>query len=159
MTYEEFRQEVLARASTRFVLGFKPTLLHAAIGIATEGGELLDAFKKNVFYGRTLDNINLQEELGDILWYVALAASELGVTFEQLMEQNTRKLEQRYGTSFSTIRAIKRDLQMERTILAANAKNNNKLEPSKIKVSKARIKKRVQLGRSKKRIRNKSSKH
>ena len=53
-------------------------LLHAGIGLATESGEFLDALKKAIFYGKELDRVNLQEEIGDLLWYCAIALDELG---------------------------------------------------------------------------------
>ena len=40
-------------------------LLHMAVGISGEAGELLDAIKKNAIYGRALDVNNVIEELGD----------------------------------------------------------------------------------------------
>lgn len=54
-----------------------PRLLHAAIGVNTEVAELLLA--------EDGDEINLKEEMGDVLWYVAIAADEFSVTFDDLM--------------------------------------------------------------------------
>lgn len=56
--------------------------LHAAIGVATEIGELLDGFKKAIFYntdvnhlsGQYVDIQNIKEEVGDVLWYIAVGA-------------------------------------------------------------------------------------
>lgn len=92
-------------------------LLHAAIGVATEAGELLDAMKKSLFYGKPLDEVNYREEGGDILWYLAIAFDELRTTFEQEMGINIDKLKARYGDKFSAARALKRDLKTERSIL------------------------------------------
>ena len=40
-------------------------------------------------------------ELGDIMWYVAQATQALGVSFEEVIERNVKKLESRYpGGSF-----------------------------------------------------------
>ena len=39
-------------------------LLHAGIGLATESGELLDALKKHIFYGKELDAVNLGRRNG-----------------------------------------------------------------------------------------------
>jgi len=47
-------------------------VVHAALGINTEVGEYLDALKKHIFYGRPLDEVNLKEELGDMMWYMAI---------------------------------------------------------------------------------------
>lgn len=92
-------------------------LLHAGIGLATEAGEFLDALKKHVFYGKDLDKVNLSEEMGDIFWYCAIIADQLGVDFTQVMEVNIAKLKARYGDKFTETGAQQRDLQKEREIL------------------------------------------
>jgi len=92
-------------------------LLHAGIGLATESGEFLDALKKHVFYGKDLDTVNLSEEMGDIFWYCAIIADELGVNFADVMNTNIAKLKARYGEKFTEVRANTRDLETEREIL------------------------------------------
>lgn len=47
--------------------------LHSAYGLVTETGELVDIFKKHIFYNKDLDLVNLKEEIGDLFWYCALA--------------------------------------------------------------------------------------
>ena len=94
-------------------------LLHAGIGIATEAGEFLDAIKKHVYYGKTLDKVNLREELGDLLWYIAIAADELKTTFEELQATNIAKLRARYPEKFTEELAENRDLEKEYNILTA----------------------------------------
>jgi len=56
---------------------FSARILHAAIGISTEVMEL-------VFVDEA-DTAHFIEELGDILWYVAVAADELGTSFDDLL--------------------------------------------------------------------------
>ena len=34
-------------------------VLHSALGLSTEAGEILDAVKKHVYYGKELDKVNL----------------------------------------------------------------------------------------------------
>lgn len=92
-------------------------LLHGGIGLATEAGEFLDALKKQIFYGKELDRVNLAEELGDLFWYCAIISDELGVPFANIMETNIKKLKARYGDRFTEEKAEKRDLQTERQIL------------------------------------------
>ena len=67
-------------------------ILHAAMGVSTEAGEVLDAVKKHVFYGKKLDETNLFEEVGDIFWYLAILADELGFDFETAMQKNIAPL-------------------------------------------------------------------
>lgn len=47
-------------------------LLHAQMGIMTECGELADQIKRHLFYGTELDIVNIKEEIGDIMWYIAI---------------------------------------------------------------------------------------
>ena len=92
-------------------------ILHSALGLSTEAGEILDAVKKHVYYGKELDKVNLFEEVGDLFWYLAVMADELGFSFEDAMKKNNEKLEARYGSRFSSDKAIDRDLNKERTVL------------------------------------------
>jgi len=103
-------EEIKARMSSDEVV----RLLHAALGLCTESGELVDALKKHIFYGKELDKVNLVEELGDIFWYAAVVADVLGVEFEEIWEKNINKLRKRYGEKFSSDSAINRNLDAER---------------------------------------------
>lgn len=92
-------------------------LLHAAMGLCTEAGEFMDMLKKHILYGKPLDEVNLKEELGDKLWYAALALDELKSTFEQVMDTNITKLRARYPNKFTERDALNRNLDKEREIL------------------------------------------
>lgn len=92
-------------------------LLHGAIGVGTEGGELLDQVKKHLYYGKALDKANVMEECGDVLWYVAVALDAVGFTMEEAMERNIGKLRARYPGNFTTEAALNRDLEAERKTL------------------------------------------
>jgi NTP pyrophosphatase (non-canonical NTP hydrolase) len=89
-------------------------ILHGAIGLSTEAGELLDACKKMLFYGRPLDRLNVIEELGDIEWYLELIRAALGVTREQVIDANKKKLRVRYGGTWTAEAAANRDVAAER---------------------------------------------
>lgn len=73
-------------------------LLHMAVGIAGEAGELLDAVKKAVIYRRKLDMVNVTEELGDLEFYMQGMRSSLGITREETIFQNKAKLAVRYSS-------------------------------------------------------------
>lgn len=94
-------------------------LLHAAIGMCTESGEIQDQLKKHLFYGKPLDRTNLVEELGDLMWYIGVMSAELGVPLEEVMDKNIAKLKARYGTKFTEAAALLRNLEKERSILEA----------------------------------------
>jgi NTP pyrophosphatase (non-canonical NTP hydrolase) len=92
-------------------------LLHAMIGMCTESGEIQDQIKKHIFYGKQIDKTNLVEEVGDLMWYVGVMCSELGVDLEDVMEKNIAKLRARYGEKFTEAAALNRNLEAERKIL------------------------------------------
>lgn len=76
-------------------------LLHAAIGIAGEAGELLDTVRKHVFDGQPLDRDNVIEELGDLEFYMMAAMMNIGVLRPHLQELNMAKLSRRYESGYS----------------------------------------------------------
>ena len=92
-------------------------LMHGAIGVGTEAGELQDMLKKAVIYGKPLDLTNVLEEAGDLLWYIALALDAAGFTMEEAMERNIAKLKARYPAGFTQEAALNRDLDAERKVL------------------------------------------
>lgn len=95
----------------------KIRLLHATMGLCTESGELTDQLKKHLFYGKELDRVNLIEEAGDLLWYLAILFDELDTTFGEVMSSNIAKLRSRYPEKFTPKQASQRDLGKERSIL------------------------------------------
>lgn len=95
-------------------------LMHACLGLVSESGEFSDALKKEHAYGRPLDVTNLREELGDILWYVALGCRALNVTMEEVAQVNIAKLRVRYPDSFTNEKAINRNVGAERQVLEAS---------------------------------------
>lgn len=99
------------------VQGTEMRLLHASMGLCTEAGEFQDPIKKRLFYNKPLDLVNLEEELGDAMWYVALACDALGISLEGLMEKNLAKLRARYPKKFEDELANNRDLDKERQVL------------------------------------------
>jgi NTP pyrophosphatase (non-canonical NTP hydrolase) len=92
-------------------------LLHAVIGLSTESGELLDQMKKVVYYGKELDRVNIKEELGDLMWYMAILMRELDLDMDDVLEVNINKLRTRYGEKFNSEGALNRNLDKEREIL------------------------------------------
>jgi NTP pyrophosphatase (non-canonical NTP hydrolase) len=89
-------------------------LNHAAEGMSTEANEFLDVIKKAFYYNKPLDITNLKEEIGDLLWYIAIACDELDTTFEDEMKRVINKLQTRYPDKYTDYHAINRDLTAER---------------------------------------------
>lgn len=106
---------VLARLAQRDTV----RLLHGSFGIGSESGEVLDAIKRFVFYGKPVDRINLIEEAGDLLWYINLILDAVGSDLNEAKERNIAKLKARYGDKFTEAQALNRDLTKERAVLEA----------------------------------------
>ena len=77
-------------------------LCNWSMGIAGEAGELVDQIKKLVFHGKPVDVTDLRDELGDVLWYLAALAHELGMSLDEVAMRNIEKLRLRHGDSFKT---------------------------------------------------------
>jgi len=70
----------------------KIDLLHMAVGVSGEAGEILDAVKKHVVYNKELDMVNMVEELGDIEFYLEGIRQNLQITREETLDANMKKL-------------------------------------------------------------------
>lgn len=87
----------------------KADLLHMAVGVSGEAGELLDAVKKSAIYGKPLDHENMIEELGDLEFYMSRIRQIIGVTRDEVLEHNFNKLSVRYSEgSYTNNQAQKR---------------------------------------------------
>lgn len=102
---DEYQSKAL-RTAKRLSEGFD--LMHVALGVTGEAGEFADAIKKHLVYGRPLDRGNALEELGDLMWYVALGCETLGVTMSEIATQNIHKLTLRYPDAYTDLLAHKR---------------------------------------------------
>lgn len=78
------------------ITGHDAHILHMAVGISGEAGELLDAIKRRVIYRKELDVVNVLEELGDLEFYMEGIRQGLDITREQCLEANIKKLGARY---------------------------------------------------------------
>ena len=96
-------QEILMKISAD-----KIDLVHAALGIAGEAGELVDAIKKHAIYNTELDLENVIEELGDLEFYMEQLRSRLGIHRSATLEANIMKLRIRYAQGYSDSAAQER---------------------------------------------------
>lgn len=80
----------------------KAHLVHMAMGLSGEVGELVDIIKKHLAYNRPLDYVHLVEELGDIEYYLEGLRQGLYLDRNFILEENVKKLSKRYpGLSYS----------------------------------------------------------
>lgn len=70
-------------------------LTYSVLALCGEAGELANKLKKSLRAGSPVDALVLSDELGDVLWYVASVAHELGIDLESVAKQNLAKLADR----------------------------------------------------------------
>ena len=83
-------------------------LLTAALGLGSETGEFVEIVKKMFLQGKppSQDNIfHMKRELGDIMWYWVTACAALKLDPYEVISENQKKLEARYGEQFAVDRS------------------------------------------------------
>lgn len=83
-------------------------LLEGLMGLSGEAGEAIDLMKKTLFQGHKVDREHMAKELGDIAWYLALAADAIGYDLETVFQMNIEKLKTRYPNGFEVERSLNR---------------------------------------------------
>lgn len=80
----------------------------ASMGLAGEAGEVVDYIKKVNWHGHEFNKNKLAEEIGDVLWYVALMCDAIGISMDEVAEGNIAKLQERYPLGFDPERSKNR---------------------------------------------------
>tara|TARA_R110002051_G_C8576093_1_gene476559 strand:+ start:40 stop:414 length:375 start_codon:yes stop_codon:yes gene_type:complete len=99
MNFNEFQQECSRTSNPNE--GWERSNLNWALGIAGEAGEYCELIKKHTFHGKKpLDLDAAKKELGDVLYYVAMAAKNLQISLDEVAQANVDKLRARYPNGF-----------------------------------------------------------
>ena len=93
MNFNEYQK--LARSTAVYPEEHK--VVYPALGLCGEAGEVADKIKKTIRGDSSLDEVtgSIAGELGDVLWYLAILADDLGVTLEDIAYWNVDKLRRR----------------------------------------------------------------
>jgi NTP pyrophosphatase (non-canonical NTP hydrolase) len=70
-------------------------IVYPALGMIGEAGEVAEKVKKWLRGDRELDKHELVKEIGDVLWYAASLADDLGYTIADVIAANVSKLSDR----------------------------------------------------------------
>lgn len=106
MTVNEYQQ--LAMSTLNPHLCRKEVLINSVMGLCGESGETIDLVKKWLAQGHELDKERLAQELGDVAWYLAEAATALEIPLESIFRGNLEKLKKRYPEGFDAQKSIAR---------------------------------------------------
>lgn len=101
MDFNEYQQlaakTAVYRETSRMWL---PRVMYCALGLASEAGEVAGACKRIVRddgeHISETRNRQIAAEIGDVLWYAAQLATELGITLEDVAQANVEKLRSRF---------------------------------------------------------------
>ncbi len=85
-------------------------ILNGVMGLCGEAGECIDIVKKHLFQGHDLNKEKLIDEASDCFWYLAILASGLGISLEEIASHNIEKLKKRYPNGFDTDKSINRSI-------------------------------------------------
>jgi NTP pyrophosphatase (non-canonical NTP hydrolase) len=80
--YNKYLHHVMSHAKP---LDYETDLHHMCLGLVSEVGELHDALKAHMIYGKPIDVVNIGEEAGDALWFAGGFASLLKLDFHELV--------------------------------------------------------------------------
>ncbi len=98
MELDDFQQRALRTLNP--ALNDRDRLLDASAGLAEEAAEVLGLVRKRTFQNRDVDRARITEELGDVLWCLAITAHSLGVTLGEVALANEAKLALRHPEGF-----------------------------------------------------------
>lgn len=87
---------------------FTKDVVHMAMGVAGEAGEVLEIIKKVYAYGRPVDREAIIKELGDLEFYLAGFRAILGLSRNEILYANMEKLKRRYPDGYSDDAAVGR---------------------------------------------------
>ena len=93
MNFNEYQK--LARSTA--VYPEESKVIYPALGLCGEAGEVAEKIKKTIRGDSSLVDVTgtLADELGDVLWYLAILADDLGLPLEDIAHWNVDKLQRR----------------------------------------------------------------
>jgi len=95
MTFNEYQTDAVSTA----IYGKGIKLMYPALGLCGEAGEVANKIKK-IFRDQggavTTENVEkIEDEMGDVLWYLAALAHDLGTSLDYVANKNIKKLNSR----------------------------------------------------------------
>lgn len=96
-SFDEYQEKALTTA--KFSEDEFKDIMHWVLGVSGEAGEIAEKFKK-IIRDKSgeiseSDKAELKKEIGDVLWYLAVLARQLGLSFEEVASDNLAKLKSR----------------------------------------------------------------
>ena len=95
-TFNEYQDQAVKTA----IYPHSHSILYPALGLAGEAGEVANKVKKFIRDGYDQESfeekkLELASEVGDVLWYCAMVARDIGFKLDDIANMNTTKLRDR----------------------------------------------------------------
>jgi len=104
-------------------------LCNWGLGVSGEAGDIASCIKKLVFHKNDAIKDGIKENIGDMMWYVSMICNSLGWDFEKILDENIKKLKERYSQGFSEKEAQREGTMIkwsgEEAIKGIGEKNEN----------------------------------
>lgn len=92
MEFKDYQDKAVETA----IYGAGNNIIYPALGLANEAGEVLGKIKKvlrdNEGKFTTDKCVAIGDEIGDVLWYIAALTRDLGLSLEDIANNNIQKL-------------------------------------------------------------------
>ena len=98
MNLDDYQRSALRTVNP--ALDDRDRLLDASAGLAEEAAEVLGLVRKRLFQQRAVDETRMVEELGDVLWCLAVTADSLGISLSRVATENQAKLARQHPGGF-----------------------------------------------------------
>jgi len=92
-------QKLCKRTSKKFEPPEREILIWG-LGIAGEAGDVAGCIKKTIAHDNDQTS-GTRENLGDVMWYVAMICNYYGWDLQKVLEENINKLKKRYPKGFT----------------------------------------------------------
>ncbi|WP_283678824.1 nucleoside triphosphate pyrophosphohydrolase family protein [Lentilactobacillus sp. Marseille-Q4993] len=86
------------KAANKTLMGKEQVLTNCALGLTGEAGAVSDLVRKYAFQSEKLDHDQMVQELGDVLWYLSQIAEWADIPFDEVANENIKRLKERYST-------------------------------------------------------------
>lgn len=106
MDIKEFQE--LSTRTMNEELTFEQKVSNMIFGINGEVGEVTDVLKKHLYHGHTLDVDHLEEEIGDVMFYIVNLATLFDLDMTEVLQINIDKLRKRYKEKFTVEESVNR---------------------------------------------------
>jgi len=87
-------------------------IINWALGISGEAGDVAGCIKKTMYHGND-QKAGTRENIGDVMWYIAMICNYYGWNLEDVLEENVKKLKARFPKGFTEKRAKRKGTRID----------------------------------------------